>query len=60
MFPEVLSNLTIVALFAAPALVAVLSLFVKRWRGRLIRYSVIAMAALLVLTYLPVTISGQP
>lgn len=60
MFPEVLSNLTIVALFAVPVLVGLLSLFVKRWRGRLIRYSVIAMAALLVLTYLTVTMSGQP
>jgi len=34
MFPEMLSNLTMVALFAVPVLVGVLSLFVKRWRGR--------------------------
>ncbi|MDE0312295.1 MAG: hypothetical protein OXI52_08525 [Caldilineaceae bacterium] len=60
MYPEALSKLMMVALFAVPVLVAVLSLFVKRWRGRLIRYSVIAMAALLVLTYLTVTMSGQP
>jgi len=60
MFPEALSKLTMVALFAVPVLVGVLSMFVTRWRGRLIRYSVIAMATLLVLTCLTVTMSGQP
>ena len=60
MLPEVLFNVTLVALFAVPVLVCVLSLFLKRWRGKLIHYSIIALAVLLVATYLTVTMSGQP
>lgn len=60
MFPEVLTNLMLVALFAVPILIGILSLFFKRWRGRLIHYSVLSLAGLLTVTYLTVTVSSTP